>query len=147
MTNNKWLDDLERGEKVERHYLKKILEVFEDAYQTFGRDSRFDIAIPEIDVTIEVKFDPKSAETGNVVVEHYHNQPSGLTVSEASHWLFITGEDEIWISKRQLLKCILAQRINPIQIHGPEDHHPKWVFLVPVDQIQAYATGVHTLGR
>lgn len=147
MTNKKWLEDLERGEKVERHYLEKILAVFRDAYQTFGRDTRFDIKIPELDVSIEVKFDPKSLETGNIVVEYYHNQPSGLTVSEASHWLFVTGEEEIWISKHQLLKCILAEQINPVQIHGPEDRHPKWVFLVPVDQIQAYASATHSLGK
>jgi thermostable 8-oxoguanine DNA glycosylase len=119
MSDNRWHKDLERGKKIEREVLERMLAIFKQTYQTFGKDSRFDIKIPELQITIEVKFDPKSLETGNLVVEYYHNQSSGLSTSEASHWLFVTGTEEIWISKFQLLKCILAERIMPTRIHGP----------------------------
>ena len=61
-------DDLAIGEKIEQEWLDKILVAFRDTYLTFGKDSRFDMAVPELNATIEVKYDPKSQETGNVVV-------------------------------------------------------------------------------
>ena len=143
MTDNGWRRDLERGKKIEREVLERMLAVFKETYQTFGKDNRFDIKIPELQFTIVVKFDPRSLETGNLVVEYYHNQPSGLSTSEASHWLFVTGNEEIWISKFQVLKCILAERIMPPRIHGPGDFHEKFVFLVTKDLLLRYADAVH----
>jgi len=137
-----WLDDLERGEAVEREWLSKLLPLFHDAYMTFGKDSRFDIAIPETDTTIEVKFDPRSLETGNIVLEYFHNKPSGISVSEATHWLFVTGEENIWISSEKLKACVLIERIMPTQIQGGDDRHPKAVFLIPAEILKSHANAV-----
>ena len=133
---------MERGEAVEREWLGKLLPLFHDAYMTFGNDSRFDIAIPEMDTTIEVKFDPRSLQTGNIVLEYFHNKPSGILVSEASHWLFVTGEENIWISAKRLKACVLIERIIPTQIQGGDDRHPKAVFLIPVETLRSHANAV-----
>lgn len=140
-----WRDDLVKGEAVEAEFLDRVLVAFQEAYQTFGEDSRFDIEIPELNCKVEVKFDPKSLETGNIVVEYFHNKPSAMLVSEATHWLFVTGEEEIWISFDQLLACILVEGLEPVQIHGPDDRHPKAVFLVPVETLRKYANASQPL--
>ena len=140
-----WRDDLARGEAVEAEFLDRVLVAFQEAYQTFGEDSRFDIEIPELNCKVEVKFDPKSLETGNIVVEYFHNKPSAMLVSEATHWLFVTGEEEIWISFDQLLACILVEGLKPVQIHGPADRHPKSVFLVPIEILRGYANASQAL--
>ncbi len=131
--------DLMIGEKVERLWLDKMLVAFKDSYQTFGKDSRFDIEIPELDVTIEVKYDPKSLETGNVVVEYHHAKPSGILTSEATHWLFDLVDEELWFSRRSLLRAIMCSGEEPVQIHGPEDRHPKMVYLIPKETLRTFA--------
>ena len=45
-------DDLAIGEKIEREWLDKMLVAFRDTYLTFGKDSRFDMAVPELNATI-----------------------------------------------------------------------------------------------
>lgn len=132
-------EDLRVGEAIERVWLDKLLVTFKDAYQTFGNDSRFDIYVPEIDTSIEVKYDPKSLETGNIVIEYYHNKPSGMLTTEADYWLFVTPKEEIWISRKNMFRCVLVEGLKPTMIHGPEDRHPKAVFLVPVKTLRLYA--------
>ena len=131
--------DLEIGKRVERSWIDRMKVAFRQTYQTFGEDSRYDIAVPELSVTIEVKYDPKSRETGNVVVEYYHNQPSGILTSTATHWLFDLGEEELWFDRRSLIGCILMSGEKPVQIHGPGDRHAKAVFLIPVETLRQFA--------
>lgn len=132
-------EDLAIGDKIEREWLDKMLVVFRETYQTFGKDSRFDIAVPELNATIEVKYDPKSQETGNVVVEYHHNKPSGILTSEATHWLFDLGDEEMWFSRSGLLRALMLSGVKPVQIHGPDDRHPKMVFLMPKDVLRPFA--------
>lgn len=132
-------EDLAIGDKIEREWLDKMLVVFRETYQTFGKDSRFDIAVPELNATIEVKYDPKSQETGNVVVEYHHNKPSGILTSEATHWLFDLGDEEMWFSRSGLLRALMLSGVKPVQIHGPDDRHPKMVFLIPKDVLRPFA--------
>ena len=51
-------DDLRRGEAIEKDFLDRLLVSFKHATKTFGKDSRCDILIPELDAKIEVKYDP-----------------------------------------------------------------------------------------
>ena len=132
--------DCRLGEVIESVWLEKLLVSFKDSYQTFGNDSRFDIHVPEIDLKIEVKYDPKSLETGNIVIEYYHNKPSGMLTTEADYWLFVTGQEDIWISRKNLLRCVLVEGMKPIMIHGPEDRYPKAVFLVPIETLRKHAS-------
>ena len=129
--------DVKRGEAVERDFLERVLFAFKQAKQTFGNDSSCDIIIPELDQKIEIKFDPRSLETGNIVIEYFHNKPSGLHTTEASHWMIYTGDEEFWLSLEDLM--FIVSRLDPVKIHGPEDTHPKWVYLVPVEVIRKYA--------
>ena len=131
--------DLQIGKRVERSWLDRMKVAFRESYQTFGEDSRYDIYVPELKVSIEVKYDPKSRETGNVVIEYYHAKPSGILTSKATHWLFDLGEEELWFDRRSLIGCILLAGKKPVQIHGPGDRHPKAVFLIPISTLRQFA--------
>ena len=132
-------DDLEIGNKIEREWLDKMLVAFRETYQTFGKDSRFDLAVPELNVTIEVKYDPRSQDTGNVVVEYHHMKPSGILTSEATPWLLDLVDEEMWFSRAGLLRAVMLSGVKPVQIHGPDDRHPKMVFLIPKDVLRPFA--------
>ena len=136
-----WADDLAAGTTIEKEWFEKLSNLFDECYETFGEDSRFDLAIPELDTTIEIKFDKKSLDTGNIVIEYHHNgKPSGVLASEADVWLFATGEEDIWVTKKNLQRMLLLENIRPVMIHGPDDHSPKAVFLIPIETVRAYQT-------
>ena len=134
-----WNNDLELGKKVERAWLNRIMVAFGDARQTFGEDCRFDLEVPELGISIEVKFDPRSQETGNVVLEYFHGKPSGILTSEATHWLFDLGDQQIWMTRERLLEFVLREKPQPVRIHGPGDSNPKMVFLIPRDDLIRYS--------
>ena len=126
--------DLERGEAIERDFLNRVLVAFKKTVQTFGKESRCDIYIPELRAAIEIKYDPKSLETGNIVLEYYHNKPSGLLTTESMHWMIYNGEEEFWLTLEDLVW--ICSELDPVKIHGPQDAHPKWVYLVPIETIR-----------
>ena len=135
-----WASDLAKGDKVEEEWYQKLHGIFQQCAKTFGKDSRFDIEVPELDTTIEIKLDEKSLETGNIVIEYHHNKPSGILTSEADVWLFSTGEEEIWVTRKNIVKMLLIEELKPASFTGPEDRHPKAVFLVPIDVVRSYSS-------
>ena len=132
-------EDLDRGVSVEDDLLERLRHAFPSARRATGVHPDWDIEIPEIGKTVEVKYDPMSQKTGNVVIEYFHNKPSAFSVSVADYWLISTGDTELWFSRWGILECILAEGIEPVRIHGPQDRHPKWVFLIPLVLLRRYS--------
>ena len=135
-----WANDLARGDEVEEEWYQKLHGIFQQCAKTFGKDSRYDISVPELDTTIEIKLDEKCLDTGNIVIEYHHNKPSGILTSEADVWLFTTGEEDIWITRKNILKMILVEELKPASFTGPGDRYSKAVFLVPIDVVRRYST-------
>lgn len=131
--------DLERGEAVERDLLERLKLVFPQARKAEGYHPQWDIEIPELKKTVEVKYDPMSQKTGNIVVEYYHNKPSAFSVSVADYWVIVTGKGEYWFSRQGILECILSERLEPVCFTGTTDRHPKWVFLIPFCLLVEYS--------
>jgi len=132
-------EDLKQGESVEINLLNRLRLIFPQARKAEGYHPEWDIEIPELKKTIEVKYDPMCQKTGNVVIEYYHNKPSALSVSAADYWVINTGKGEYWFSREGLLECILVEGMEPVCIHGPQDRHPKWVFLIPLHLLIEYS--------
>ena len=135
-----WEKDLAKGDEVEEEWYQKLHVIFQQCQKTFGKDSRFDISVPELDTTIEIKLDEKSQDTGNIVVEYHHNNPSGILTSEADVWLFATGKEDIWITRKNILKMILIENLKPTTFTGPGDRYQKAVFLVPIETVRRYSS-------
>ena len=61
--------DLGRGRKIENMILSNIQIKYPSAVLIDGKFSKYDIFIPENNYKIEVKYDLKSQETNNIVIE------------------------------------------------------------------------------
>lgn len=133
--------DLALGVEAELNILRQLRQKYPDAYKVEGNHSQFDLAVPG-QFTVEVKYDPASQRTGNVVVEYFHGKASGLHVSTADWWAFDTGERSgvIWLTRAAVHQCLVCESLKPVKIHGPHDYLSKWVFLVPLDVLQRYSS-------
>ena len=66
---NTFKRDLKRGEQIEIAVLNYVQQKYPKAYKMQGYFKEYDIYVPEIDKSIEVKSDEMSKHTGNIVVE------------------------------------------------------------------------------
>ena len=106
MEKNKWLKDLERGEEVEKKILSKLQIKYPKAYKMEGNFKYYDIMIPEVNKTIEIKNDMGSADTSNYFIEMSCNyESSGIVATKANYWIIYDEVDVIWI-KTSRLKAI-----------------------------------------
>ena len=131
-------DDLEIGAGAEDRILSRLRMIFPKSTKAEGLHPDFDIDIPELQKTIEVKFDPRSQDTGNIVIEYFHNKPSAFSVSKADYWVIDTGVEVLWFTKEGILSCILNEGMEPVKIHGAGDRYSKWVFLIPLRLLRQY---------
>ena len=135
-------DDLRRGVAVEDDLLRRLRAIFPNAKRAEGLHPQWDIEIPEIGKTVEVKYDPMSQQTGNIVIEYFHRKPSAFSVSIADYWVIVTGNGEYWFSRQGILECILREGLEPACFTGTTDRHPKWVFLIPKCVLVRYSNAV-----
>jgi len=137
-----FIDDLEEGHRSEDRVLDIIRKKYPEAERIDGKHSPYDIMVPELGKTVEVKGDYVSQKTNNIVVEVNHpiGTPSGLLVTEADYWVHDTGKELIWIEPKRIEECITVHNFPLTDIKGPGDWHFKRVCLVPVDTYRTFAT-------
>ena len=134
--------DLATGEKTQDKVLERIREEYPKAYQKEGYFKEYDIMIPEINKTVEVKQDKKSNYTGNIVieVEMPPGKPSALSTTTADYWLFSDGNCYMWWTPKDLKK--LVKPMNPITFIGNGDDIEKKAYLVKKNIIKDQAIKV-----
>jgi len=122
--------DLERGLKVEQYVLERTRKKYPCA-TLINAFKGYDIWIPEIHKSIEVKYDPMSKETGNFVIEiEMYGKPSALMASTADMWIFYDDEVYFIISRDNIIKCIFDCKLQYKEFVGAGDTRPKKAFLV-----------------
>jgi hypothetical protein len=125
--------DLERGLEVERKVLKIIQKKYPQAHIVTAL-KEYDIWIPEIEKGIEVKYDPMSCKTGNIVIEFEMNgKPSALMATGADWWIFYDGEVMFSITPREIIQVIFNKMLTYRMFTGIGDMFAKKAFLVPKD--------------
>ena len=134
--------DLKVGHRSEDRVLDIIRKKYPEAERIDGKHSPYDIMVPELGKTVEVKGDYVSQKTNNIVVEVNHpvGTPSGLLVTEADYWVHDTGKELIWIEPKRIVECITVHNYPLTDIKGPGDWHFKRVCLVPVDTYRTFAS-------
>lgn len=134
--------DLKKGHSSEERVLRIIQQRYPQAHRIKGKHSPYDILVPEMNITVEVKRDKKSQDTDNIVVEVNHpiGKPSGLLVTTANYWVHDTLKELIWIKPNQIKDCIMVHNYKTSDIIGPGDRHPKRVFLVPIEVYRTFAS-------
>ena len=100
------------GQESEVIVLNQIKKKYPTAFIVEGYHKEYDIMIPEINQTVEVKKDFKSKHTGNIVIEmEMNNKPSGLQTTTADWWVFHLDEKEVvWISLDKLKEMMTDPR-------------------------------------
>jgi hypothetical protein len=137
--------DLKRGETVELQILSVIQQTYPEAYKVQGKQSDYDIFIPERDVGVEVKADFMSQKTGNIVVEvNMYNKPSALSITKAEFWVFYTGERWLVISPSGIRECIVHNALSPRKFVARGDTVAKTTYLVKQTLLEEYAKQVTT---
>ena len=137
----KFKEALADGKKSETIVLKIIKEKYSSAFIRDGYSKEYDIAIPEIDKTIEVKKDFKSQVTGNIVIETYmNNHPSGISTTEANYWVIHPHPRFIyWIKPETIKNMILIEGFKQVEFIGEGDTKSKRAYLIPKDYVELYA--------
>jgi hypothetical protein len=122
--------DLQRGLEVEKYVLERTRKKYPCA-TLINAFKGYDIWIPEIHKSIEVKYDPMSKETGNFVIEiEMYGKPSALMASTADMWIFYDDEVYFVISRDNIIKCIFDSKLQYKEFTGAGDTKSKKAFLV-----------------
>lgn len=128
---NTFHEDLERGKAIE----SKALEVIRKKYPSASLIEAFkgyDIWIPELHKSVEVKYDPMSNETGNIVVEiEMSGKASALITTTADYWLFYDDHVFMLIKPMSIVNCIFQEKLTFVEFVGTGDRSCKKAFLVP----------------
>jgi hypothetical protein len=131
--------DLARGIEVEDLVLQRIQNKYPKAHRIDGYCKAFDLWIPEINQGIEVKYDPMSNQTGNIVVEvEMFGKPSALMTTKASHWIFYDNKVFVAIKPSEIKECIKENNLRTVKFTGRGDQHSKIAYLINKQLLFAY---------
>jgi hypothetical protein len=131
--------DLARGIEVEDLVLQRIQSKYPKAHRIDGYCKAFDLWIPEINQGIEVKYDPMSNQTGNIVVEvEMFGKPSALMTTKASHWIFYDNKVFVAIKPSEIKECIKENNLRTVKFTGRGDQHSKIAYLINKQLLFAY---------
>lgn len=135
---NTFKQDLQRGIKVEQ----LVLQTLQNKYPCATLVSAFkgyDIWIPEIHKSVEVKYDPMSNQTGNIVVEiEMYGKPSALLATKADYWVFYDDNEMISIKPMKIIECILLNKLQYREFVGTGDQVSKKAFLIKKPLLFSY---------
>jgi hypothetical protein len=97
---------LESWKKIEKAFVKKMLDMYDVEKVEFAPDTQFKdrdvkLTINWIERTYECKRDFKSQETWNIALEIKCNwKPSGIFASKADYIIYCLSEDEFYFRNR-----------------------------------------------
>jgi hypothetical protein len=132
--------DLQRGEVIEMNVLSIIKKKYPKAYKVDGYFKDYDLYIPEINKSIEVKSDEKSKYTGNILIEvEFNDKPSALMTSKADYWVWWDGYAFKWFTRDLIHKCI--KELNPPlrKFIGKGDTKYKKAYLIKKEKLYNYS--------
>lgn len=133
--------DLAIGKTYENHVLEIIKKTYPLAKCIEGRFKPYDIIVPEIEQTFEVKLDKKSLQTGNILVEiGMFGKPSALLTTKADWWIIATTKEFYWIKPIRIVECIITNNIHSQNIHGFGDDQCKLACLIEDKLFRQYCS-------
>lgn len=134
---------LPEGEKIEKLALERIHKYYPEAYKKDGYFPFYDIYIPEIESSVEVKSCPLHIKPNykNIIIEFEMNEKqTGICVSKADFWLIWDGEKFHSLRKGDILHCIFVN-IDKIKYWDGAmdgDRSAKKAWLIPPDLLFKY---------
>lgn len=132
-------ESLKTGHGVEEQVLNILRKKYKSA-SLINAYKGYDIWIPELHKSVEVKQDYKSKYTGNIVVEiEMFDKPSGLLSTTADYWVFSDKEDSfIAIPVKKIFHCIMLNNLQYSEFIGKGDTSPKKAYLINRELLFSY---------
>ena len=122
---------MQRGLNIELKFLDLIRKKYPSA-SLIHKYKGYDVWVPELDESVEVKYDPMSNNTGNIVVEiEMFGKPSGLMSTTADYWVFHDDIDFVIMKPMDIVNCIFLNKLKFVEFVGTGDTASKKAFLVP----------------
>jgi len=120
------------------YYEEKVLKALRNKYplatRIEGQFVDYDIWIPELHKSIEVKYDKKSETTGNIIIEYErNNQPGDILTTKANYWCIHASKGFLWIKPIKIIECILRNECYPVKVGLGR------CFLIPIDTLKRYS--------
>jgi len=138
--------DLLIGESIEYQVLEDIKVHYPEAYKVVGKESRWDIFIPELNKGIEVKYDKMSEVTGNIVIElEFNGKPSALSTTQSYLWVIVTPSKWIFIRPEAIRELLDVHKVPTRKFIGKGDTKSKIAHLVPVKLFNKFAIEVRII--
>lgn len=130
--------DLEKGLDVELTVVDTIKKKYPSA-SLIDKFKGYDIWIPELHKSVEVKYDPMSNKTGNVVIEiEMNGQLSALSTTTADFWVFYDDNVFVIIKPTSIVNCIFQNKLQYVEFVGQGDASKKKAFLIPKNVLFSY---------
>lgn len=130
--------DLAKGLAIEKQLIDFLIKKY-PSITVVDKYKGYDIWIPELHKSIEVKSDLKSNETGNILVEiEMYDKPSGLMATTADWWVFYDGNNFVAITPIKIIQCIFDLKLTYREFIGNGDTKPKKAFLIKKDELFRY---------
>ena len=134
--------DLQRGLKVEEEVLE-IIKRKNPCATMVEAFKGYDIWIPEIHKSVEVKYDEMSAKTGNICIEiEFNKKPSALLTTTADWWIIYDGEKYMNFTPMRIVECIFQNKLTYKEFIGTGDSKSKKVFLIDKHILYQYGTEI-----
>ena len=131
--------DLKRGQDIEDKVLSIIKGKYPQAHKIKGYFKDYDIYIPEIDKSVEVKSDEQSKHTGNILIEvEFDGKPSALSTSKADFWVWWDGYGFHWFSIEHIWQCINDLGAKTRTFIGKGDTKEKKAYLIRKHRLYKY---------
>lgn len=138
MLMNTFKEDLQRGIDVEKQVLQILKRTYPSA-SLIDKYKGYDIWIPETHKSVEVKYDPMSNTTGNIVVEVWmFDKPSALLTTTADYWVFHDGTYFVSIPPKKIFECIMLNEIPLRVFTGKGDTVSKKAYLIRKELLFSY---------
>lgn len=111
----------------------------------YSSDFKYDLGVGKLkgetklhtmleDSKIEVKFDRKTRDTGNVYIEYEsRNKASGIRTTQADYWAYFIEDEEVYVVSVEKLKEKIA-KLNPKRIPGG-DNNTSMGFLIKLEEL------------
>jgi hypothetical protein len=127
--------DKKDGDKAEEMVLAYIQQMFPKAYRIPGKEVRYDIIVPELSISLEVKNDKYFSKSGNLCFETHKQsgELSGILATEADYWVHIL-DGKMHIAPRESLKQYVIN--GGFRGVWGGDRKATFMYLVPFTKLQ-----------
>ena len=116
--NSDFSTDLEFAKQAEKYTKIELKKKYPNTKRITGYHKEYDIIVPEVDKTIEVKSDRRTKETGNLFIEYEsRGKPSGISTTKADVWFYYiepTDFKQVIMIRTDVLKKLIKENFSVV---------------------------------